>query len=96
VTLKQFLKMVATQFKTTVKGVRTDNGGEFVNGFLQVMFKELGIIHYKTCAHTPQQNGVATFSYSRGRSRYEVFFWKETLSYSSQNTWLLMFCKYIA
>ena len=58
-TLRHFFKMVDTQFHTSIKGVRTDNGGEFINNALQDLFTELGIIHYKTCAHTPQQNGVA-------------------------------------
>lgn len=58
-TLKQFFKMVATQFSTTVKGVRTANGGEFISSSLQDLFQDLRIIHYRTCAHTPQQNGVA-------------------------------------
>lgn len=59
VVLKQFFRMVLTQFNVPVQGVRYDNGGKFVSDQMQALFKELGIIHYKTCVYTPQQNGVA-------------------------------------
>lgn len=48
-----------TQFNASVQGIRTDNGGEFCNDQLQTLLKDLGIVHYRTCAYTPQQNGVA-------------------------------------
>ncbi|XP_016548888.2 uncharacterized protein LOC107848624 isoform X1 [Capsicum annuum] len=57
--LRQFFKMVHTQFKAVVQVVRTYNGGEFVGSHLQTFFKDLGIIHHRTCVYTPQQNGVA-------------------------------------
>ncbi|XP_019248781.1 PREDICTED: uncharacterized protein LOC109228053 [Nicotiana attenuata] len=54
-----FFRYVKTQFDTTVKIIRTDNGSEFVNSVCEQMFKELGTIHQRTCVYTPQQNGVA-------------------------------------
>ncbi|GJT84700.1 ribonuclease H-like domain-containing protein [Tanacetum coccineum] len=36
----------------------SDNGTEFVNNKLAVFYKEKGIIHETSCAHTPQQNGI--------------------------------------
>ncbi|GJZ83159.1 ribonuclease H-like domain-containing protein [Tanacetum coccineum] len=39
-------------------GYRSDNGTEFVNNKLAVFYKEKGIIHETSCAHTPQQNGI--------------------------------------
>lgn len=42
-----------------VKGVRTDNGGEFISDDLRDYFKEKGINHQKTVAYTPEQNGRA-------------------------------------
>ncbi|XP_071729311.1 uncharacterized protein [Rutidosis leptorrhynchoides] len=38
---------------------RSDNGGEFVNTSMQQFCQEKGIIHQTSCAHTPEQNGVA-------------------------------------
>ncbi|XP_049397189.1 uncharacterized protein LOC125861305 [Solanum stenotomum] len=54
-----FLKYVTNQFAKTVKVIRTNNGTEFVNSVCDTMFKELGIIHQRSCQYTPQQNGVA-------------------------------------
>ncbi|XP_015072719.1 uncharacterized protein LOC107016919 [Solanum pennellii] len=59
VVLKQLFQLVLTQFNASVQGIRTDNGGEFCNDQIQALLKDLGIVHYKTCAYTPQQNGVA-------------------------------------
>ncbi|XP_019179564.1 PREDICTED: uncharacterized protein LOC109174776 [Ipomoea nil] len=38
-----------------IHSVRTDNGREF---FMEAFCNEKGIIHQKSCAYTPQQNGV--------------------------------------
>ena len=51
--------MVLPRFNASVQGIRTDNGGEFGNDQIQDLLKDLGIVHYKTCPNTPQQNGVA-------------------------------------
>ncbi|XP_075085054.1 uncharacterized protein LOC142168292 [Nicotiana tabacum] len=53
-----FLSFVQTQFNKKVKIIRTDNGTEFVNSVCDTLFKNLGIIHQRTRAYTPQQNGV--------------------------------------
>ena len=54
-----FVLFVKTQFKTTVKTLRSDNAKEyFTNEFVQYM-TDNGIIHESSCAYTPQQNGVA-------------------------------------
>jgi transposase InsO family protein len=54
-----FYKMVQTQFNTTIKIVRSDNGSEYMSSNLETYFREQGIIHQTTCVDTPQQNGVA-------------------------------------
>lgn len=59
VSLQHFLYFVKTQFEKTVKSVRTDNGTEFINSVCGKLFKDMGIIHQRTCPYTPQQNGVA-------------------------------------
>ncbi|XP_075097867.1 uncharacterized protein LOC142175187 [Nicotiana tabacum] len=50
-------------FDKQVKCVRTDNGAEFVNSVCNALFKNLGIIHQRTCVYTPQQNEVAERKY---------------------------------
>ncbi|KAM1494901.1 hypothetical protein ACFXTO_029686 [Malus domestica] len=56
--LQEFCTMVSTQFQTTVKVFRSDNGGEYVNHTLACFFGDHGIIHQTTTPFTPQQNGV--------------------------------------
>ena len=51
--------MIKPQFSATLQVFRSDNGGEFVNKYLQGYFKDHGILHKTTCVDTPQQNGVA-------------------------------------
>lgn len=52
-----FYKMIETRFQMKIKGVCSDNGGEFVA--LRSFFIQNGISHYTTAPHTPQQNGVS-------------------------------------
>jgi transposase InsO family protein len=56
---QMFYKMVHTQFNTTIKIVRSDNGSEYMSSNLEPYFREQGIIHQTACVDTPQQNGVA-------------------------------------
>lgn len=51
----EFLQMVALQYKTKIKSVRSDNAPElkFTN-----LFKKKGIIAYHSCPETPEQNSV--------------------------------------
>jgi hypothetical protein len=46
---QMFHKMVQTQFKTKIKIVRSDNGGEYMLGDLGTYSREQGIIHQNTC-----------------------------------------------
>lgn len=57
--IQLFLRFVKNQFAKTIKVIRTDNGTEFVNSVCETMFKEMGVIHQRSCPYTPQQNGVA-------------------------------------
>jgi transposase InsO family protein len=56
---RNFYNMVKTQFRRSIKMVRSDNGREYVNQNLQKNFTENGIIHETSCVGTPQQNGIA-------------------------------------
>lgn len=50
-----FIKMVETQYKTSVKSVRSDNAHElsFTN-----FYKEKGIVSYHSCPEIPEQNSI--------------------------------------
>lgn len=56
--LTKFLTLVNTQFHSTAKTIRTDNGLEFSSQACQSLFINHGIMHHRTCPCTPQQNGV--------------------------------------
>jgi hypothetical protein len=51
---QMFHKMVQTKFNTSIKIVRSDNGGEYMLGDLGMYFQKQGIIHQTTCVDTPQ------------------------------------------
>lgn len=56
-TFLKFKFMVELQFNTKIKTIQSNGGGEF-----QTISKYLlsqGIIHHKSCPHTPEQNGTA-------------------------------------
>ncbi|XP_059315208.1 retrovirus-related Pol polyprotein from transposon RE1 isoform X2 [Lycium ferocissimum] len=59
VVLRQFFTQVKNIFSTSVKTLRTDNGGEFIGSACQDLLNEFGIYHQTTCVYTPQQNGIA-------------------------------------
>ena len=44
-----FRTLVQTQYNSTIRILRSDNGGEYVNHVFQNFFKTHGIIHQTTC-----------------------------------------------
>lgn len=48
-----------TQFQKSIKILRSDSGGEYVSTEFSSFLFVKGIIHQKSCPHTPQQNGIA-------------------------------------
>ena len=54
-----FKDEVKNQTGLTIKRFRSDNGTEFVNEKMKSLFKKCGIIHQRSVAYTPQQNGKA-------------------------------------
>ncbi len=57
--VKSTLQMLETQAGSTVKTVRTDRGGEYLNADLSEFFSSKGMVHETTAPYTPQQNGAA-------------------------------------
>lgn len=55
VSVRVFFQYVRNQFDKSVKVIRTDNGTEFVNSVFDNMFKELGMVHHRTCPYTPHK-----------------------------------------
>lgn len=56
--LEHHIKFLHIQFGGWVKLVQTGNGMEFLSYSCQMMLKNFGILHQRTCPYTPQQNGV--------------------------------------
>ena len=55
VSFPALLNLVSTQFNTKVKAIRSDNAPELA--FNEIV-KEQGMLHFFSCAYTPQQNSV--------------------------------------
>ena len=51
--------LVENQLNKRIKALRTDNGLEYVNSHLSSILKNIGFIHEKTVAYSPEQNGLA-------------------------------------
>ena len=55
---KEFKDLVENQQSTRIKRLRSDNGGEFCSMEMENYLKKNGIVHQKTNAYTPEQNGL--------------------------------------
>ena len=57
--VKEVLTCLERQTNHKVRVVRTDGGGEYCNQDMEAYLKGQGIVHQRTTAYTPQQNGKA-------------------------------------
>ena len=55
----EWANLVENQTDKRIKTLRTDNGLEFCNRSFDEFCSQKGILWHRTCAYTPQQNGVA-------------------------------------
>lgn len=56
---KEWQARAECQLERRVKVLRTDNGGEYLSKAFSDYLRAHGVIHQTSCAHSPQQNGVA-------------------------------------
>jgi hypothetical protein len=52
--IMNFVNLVATQYESRIKIIRSDNGPEFL---MSEFYNSKGIIHQTSCVESPQQNG---------------------------------------
>ncbi|KAG1669146.1 hypothetical protein FOA52_002657 [Chlamydomonas sp. UWO 241] len=57
--MRQAIAFFECQTGASVRNVRSDRGGEFINHALYDHYKAKGIVPQHTMPHTPEQNGVA-------------------------------------
>jgi hypothetical protein len=57
-TLERFLRRAQNEFGLRIKRIRSDNGTEFKNSWIEGFLEEEGIKHEFSSPYTPQQNGV--------------------------------------
>ena len=59
VALKQWIALRENEVGRRVKVMRSDNGGEYIDGSLETWLKEHGITHQIIPARSPLSNGAA-------------------------------------
>nr|CAN78715.1 hypothetical protein VITISV_030863 [Vitis vinifera] len=56
---QKFYAEIQTQFNISIRVLRSDNAREYFSAPFTSFMSHHGILHQFSCAHTPQQNGVA-------------------------------------
>ncbi|RVW36513.1 Retrovirus-related Pol polyprotein from transposon TNT 1-94 [Vitis vinifera] len=56
---QKFYAEIQTQFNISIRVLRNDNVREYFSAPFTSFMSQHGILHQSSCAHTPQQNGVA-------------------------------------
>ncbi|RVX14359.1 Retrovirus-related Pol polyprotein from transposon TNT 1-94 [Vitis vinifera] len=56
---QKFYTEIQTQFNISIRVLRSDNAREYFSTQFTSFMSHHGILHQSSCAHTPQQNGVA-------------------------------------
>lgn len=57
--MRDVFEMLETQCELSVKRIRTDRGGEYLNEDVRQYLSTKGIVHEKSAPYTPEQNGAA-------------------------------------
>lgn len=89
---QQFAARLKAQTGNTIKTLRSDNGGEYIDCSFENYLIAEGIRHESSAPHTPQQNGVSerknrtvmesarSMLYSKGSSSGQKELWAEAVS----------------
>ena len=56
---REFKSLVENQLQCRIKGLRSDNGGEYISYHLKDVLRQAGIVHETSAPYCPQQNGTA-------------------------------------
>ncbi|KAJ9693466.1 hypothetical protein PVL29_012301 [Vitis rotundifolia] len=56
---QKFYTEIQTQFNVSIRVLRSDNAREYFSTPFTSFMSQHGILHQSSCAHTPQQNGIA-------------------------------------
>ena len=56
---QKFYVEIQTQFNISIRVLRSDNAREYFSAPFTSFMSQHGILHQSSCAHTPQQNGIA-------------------------------------
>ena len=56
---QKFYVEIQTQFNISIHVLRDDNAKEYFSAPFTLFMPQHGILHQSSCAHTPQQNGIA-------------------------------------
>ncbi|RVW86926.1 Retrovirus-related Pol polyprotein from transposon RE1 [Vitis vinifera] len=64
---QKFYAEIQTQFNISIHVSRSDNAREYFSAPFTSFMSQHGIIHQSSCAHTPQQNGVAKCKNQHGQ-----------------------------
>ena len=56
---QKFYAKIQTQFNVSIRVLHSDNAREYFSTPFTSFMSQHGILHQSSCAHTPQQNGVA-------------------------------------
>jgi transposase InsO family protein len=54
----KFKVLTEKQFSTPIKQLQSNGGGEFISNNFQSFLTKHGIVHWKSCTYTFQQNGL--------------------------------------
>ena len=64
VVVNNFVAFVQNQFNVHIGTIISDNAKELCEGDMLKFYLKNGVLHQRTCAETPQQNGVAERKHS--------------------------------
>ena len=87
--LRDLFKQLEKNYSLPIKKIRSDNGTEFKNQYMDELCREMGIIHQFNAPYVPQQNGVAErknrtlIEAARtilSESKLPIFFWAEAVN----------------